>query len=504
MMQNSESEPCPRLPLWVRLAFLYLFAPLFLFLAGWTHYALAIPLMLWVAWTLVDIVKAEKSPKGSGSDVDGRTAFWIIGVALAFSLATGLSDLLPQSSDYLKHNLVLADLVEFKWPVRYADGNESHYLCYGIGYYLVPSVLGKMTGASWVPWFSFVWGALGVILLCFAIASHFPKKPLAGLIIVLPASGIGVAWLLSKSGIIPLPGIEGSADGAISGLLMSLGLYTSNLDTFTRILYQPQHGIAGLLASLAAYHLVIQQKRHAEACSLLAAMLLWSPLSTLPGGCLIGVSLVCKRFPALNRHLIIHSTTAVLLTLLFAAYYLPHLPIREKGLIWNLNEGHGWMGWYAWFNCCFVLLPASAVFWSERKSPFLGELKPVVIAMVLLLLVLPLFKYGFFSDLRMQVSGPSFVFIGIALGKSLLSSMMWRLSATHVWLWGIYLSGATFPILRTADHLLSGAENRHSIPELRKQGIRSVRDFRMAGFDAASQYLGESSSPAVRWILRPP
>lgn len=490
------------LPLSQWLTLLYTCIPVVVFLFGWITTPIAIPIIASVIWSLAISARGAfraQSPKDPNQLRNGVLIFLL---ATGLSFFTGLSDLLPQSNDYLKHNLILADLAEYQWPVRYSDGESPFYLCYGIGYYLVPALIGKVTNITWIPWLSFAWSLLGIILLLLAIGRHFPNRRFVSMILVISASGLGAVWLVLKNGILNnlLFGPEASHD--TSSTLMSMGLFTSNLDFFTRLLYQPQHGIIGLLVTLAVFEYTTRLNRPSEAFAILAATLTWSPLSAIPGGMILGLSLIKNGIPRFNHSTVAHCISGTLMTALAIAYYLPHVPITDKNAIWETAIGFSWIPWYLGFVCCFVLIPVSGLFWLEWKKPFLLELKPVLIAMILILLITPLFKYGFYSDFRMQISGPAFILIAIGWTKGLLASLDSRFSAAHVWIWLIYVLGAFFPILRTADHLISEQHGAPSIQTIRNQGIISITEMKMPGFDVASQYLGKANSATARWVLK--
>lgn len=125
-----SAVPSPPLPLWLRAAAIYLFLPVIVFLIGWLNPWISIPLLLCTSASVISMVRdvssnSQRRPSASAI----RSAAGIGVLALAFALLTGLSDGLPQSSDYLKHSLLAGDLVERDWPVRYPSGQDDLYLC---------------------------------------------------------------------------------------------------------------------------------------------------------------------------------------------------------------------------------------------------------------------------------------------------------------------------------------------------------------------------------------
>jgi hypothetical protein len=79
----------------------------------------------------------------------------IIGITSLLLVAySGNGELNFQTYDHVKHNFVFADLVKYKWPVYYNINGE--HLNYYLGYYLIPSIFGKMIGVNVVAWVNLI------------------------------------------------------------------------------------------------------------------------------------------------------------------------------------------------------------------------------------------------------------------------------------------------------------------------------------------------------------
>jgi hypothetical protein len=176
--------------------------------------------------------------------------------------------------------------------------------------------------------------------------------------------------------------------------------------------------------------------------------------------------------------------------------------MAEKGFIWEMAGADSWVPWYVLFVACFVLLPAAAVFWLEWKHPYLGAMKPVVAGMTLLLLACPIYKLGYFGDMRMQISGPAFLFIALAMTSGLLQGPGRGRMLPCLFLFGVFLAGAMSPVIRTFENMTSSPKADYRIETLRSNGLGSIKDFRMPGFDVTAQYLGRSDAKTACWILK--
>jgi hypothetical protein len=427
----------------------------------------------------------------------------ILAIAIGFALLAGLWEGLPQSTDQPKHNLILADLIEREWPVRYPGADGGEYLCYGLGYYMVPSTLARVFGTSSAGAVTFIWATLGLFLFFLGLGGLFRKHPLTGIALFLLCSGLGMFWLVIKSGIIHEIAPTGSIPAADPSLFLNLGLYTTNLDPSTRIFYQPQHGIAGWLGGMLLYELLLVRKQWTESAAVLAAICFWSPITAAALGVIV-VAALATKFRTVVFRPAIHLVSACAVMAVLSAYYLPHLSIAEKGFIWDLAADNSWVVWYGVFVFLFILLQAGAIFWLDWKQPFLGTLKPVVIGMTVLLVACPLYKLGNFGDLRMQVSGPAFLFIAIAMVLGLLRGPVPGSLPPWIFLCGVFLAGAMSPIIRTPANMISAPKADYRIPALRKKGLSGITDLRMTGFDVTTQYLGKSRANTAEWILKNP
>lgn len=63
---------------------------------------------------------------------------------LLICLNTGIGGFTGQTGDWSKHNAVLHDLIEYRWPVVYTTSYGDSMLSYYIGEYLLPAVIGKI------------------------------------------------------------------------------------------------------------------------------------------------------------------------------------------------------------------------------------------------------------------------------------------------------------------------------------------------------------------------
>lgn len=500
----SPSIHCDRpLPVWLRASLLYLSLPLLLFLFGWCRSWIAIPVCLCLLTSLWLLCREPLAVAGpdNNTGVTRLSVLVLFFMALAFCLVNGTTPPAPQSNDHLKHQLLAGDLIERAWPVRYEESPSGNFLCYGLGYYMVPAAIAKLAGLGAHDFAVTAWAALGILLFFMGLVPFFGKRWPLAIPLVLLCSGAGALWNVIKTGFIGSLLHADSVPSRLPEHLLHLGIYTSNLDSFTRLFYQPQHAIPGWLAAVTVYELLIKRNRWAESALVVAVTAFWSPITAAALVPLGVVALIRNRVtPRLFTSF--HLVPAGLIAVVLAAYFSAHLPLHEKGFIWDLASGKDWLIWYLAFTACFVLAYPLLLLWIDIRSPHLGILGWVVAGMSILLMLTPLYKFGHFGDMRMQVSGPAFLFISIATVLTLLKKPEKGIILPYAALCLLFMAGAVFPLFRTADNLLSSTARDYRISTLRSSGMRGIKDLHMPGFDVTAQYLGDSEHPMARLLLK--
>lgn len=470
------------------LALIYLALPNVVFISTWLRPQIGIPAAVIVAFCVFRLVKFSV-PK----NVSPLTIGLVLTAALFWMLFGGVGGVLPQSSDYIKHNLLFHDLVVSAWPVNYSGaGAGKNYLCYGLGYYLMPALGGKMFGAAMVPLLSFAWTFAGLALFFFWVATfdHTPGKTLP---LFLGFAVTGIVWLQFKQH--GIPGLI-SADG-LEIKLKQLGLYFSYNDSFTRFQYQPHHALTGWLGAALLYEMLCVKKNPAGVFFVWTMCLLWSPLSC------IGLLLV--PLAALNRvHWQYYFEPVNLigggvLLAIMGIYFQGHVPLAESGAIWKFSSGAEWVAFYFLF-LALELSTLLFIFLLERKYRLLGDLRPLFFIGAIFLLLLPLWKMGHNSDLRMEASAPALLFAALAAGRCFQSGISQR--PLMCGLIACLLIGAIYPIMRPWRIFHFHPKNFSYETIVQLNGYKNLSELRDLEFNSSLQYLGRPDSAAARWLLR--
>jgi hypothetical protein len=477
------------------LALAYLVLPNLVFLLTWLRPAIGMPVAAVVLAALVlfwrRAVFGPPRPKLS----PGNWVF-LIALALAWTWLAGIGGYVWQASDYEKHNLAFHDLLTQAWPVTYFNGGDGHYLCYGSGYYLVPVWIARAISANGLPMATFGWGFLGVGLFFYWLAtfSRSPKKTVA---IVLLFAATETLWhlylhLLKNPHFAP-------AGPVITSNFEHLGVSSDYSDCFSALQFRPQHVLPAWLGTAIFYDLFWVRRSPRGAGLAWAACWLWSPLVCL--GLLVVPLAASQRWRWRDALEPINLGGGMLWAAL-AVYFQGHVPLIEQGPIWKFAAGHNWLWCYPWF-LLLELSPMLLILLADRKYHLLGELRPLFRCSFIILLLLPLYKIGYYGDLRLQAQTPALLICGLAAslclagaGCSLKRPLCALLAASQ-------LLGAAYPFARWWQEALNARIDYSFEATQKLWGYQNLADFKRFGYDYAAQYLGRTNSPAARWLLRP-
>jgi hypothetical protein len=494
-MENSNSEPKKRRDFFVILAVAYFALPNLIFLATWIRPWIGIPAALAVAFFLFRFF-LENDGSVSPPSLDRPTIIFIAVLALFWTLLAGVGGFAPQSEDYIKHNLVFHDLVHSAWPVNYAlpAGGQS-YLCYSVGYYLVPCSLAKIFGEAVLPLATFLWAAFGVGLFFFWVARFNAKinpGPKWTVLIFLLCAVTGLVWFAFKNHAFP-----GARD-----YMVKLGLINSYLDSFTRLAFQPQHTITGWLGAALLAELIWVQKNPRAAAFVWSLTLLWSVLTS--------AGLLLLPLAALRRvRFVDYFTPANLigggaLVAIMGIFYQGHTGLSYNAPIWKLSNGADWLVYYPLF-LVFQLGLIPLVWLIDRRYSILKEWRTLFLWSAIFLVALPLLRVGYWSDLRLEGASPALVFIALGASRCFNREFFQFRKPLFAIFLCVFLIGAVYPAGRP---LLNLAQNRadHSYAgTLQKYGFHNLTEIfdpTAPSFNAAEQYLGRKESPAACWLLR--
>jgi hypothetical protein len=176
-----------------RLSILYLVLPFILFLFGWVRLTIAIPLAIILLFALYKLLITNSQfpvPKSANLPLAAfhiplSTVHWLL-LTILWLLLSGIGGYAFQNWDHNWRNVVLRDLINFNWPVYYAqpESGPVKMLVYYVGFWLPAAWVGKLFGWQAANFALFAWSLVGLLLVTHHLAS------------VLKASVIKVTLLL--------------------------------------------------------------------------------------------------------------------------------------------------------------------------------------------------------------------------------------------------------------------------------------------------------------------
>ncbi len=492
MNNGSDSFSAAQRDLFLPLASCYFALPVLIFLFGWLRPAIGIPAGIVVAGGCIWFALRNNSSVRPA--LTQKNLLLILTVAFVWTLLVGVGGVLPQSSDYLKHNLLLHDLTSANWPVTYSQTSGETFLCYSLGYYLVPALGGRLVGTDIIPAIQFVWTFTGLFLFFWwaATLTPSPKKTIAAILLFAPT---GILWTLFKAH--GLLGIVTAAD--LEPKLLYGGLLFGYNDSFTRFNYQPQHALTGWLGAAVLYELLWVKKNPRGTILIWALFVFWSPLTSL--GLLLVPLAAWRRVRWRNYFEPINMVSGGALLAVLGIYFQSHVPLPDKGFIGTFLPGWEWLFYYALFSL-LLLGPLLLLWLVERKEKILGEFRPLFFLAIAMLLLLPLWKFGVAGDLRNQAGGPATLFLALAAVRIVSSeSFSWQ-RPLGLLLVVCLLIGAINPVLRPLKNLASNSLDYSYANIEQSLGWHHLTDMTDPRFDLAAQYQGRGDSPAARWLLK--
>lgn len=293
-------------------------------------------------------------------------------------MLSGAGEWVAQVGDWEKHNLILQDLIDRPWPVRYSDGS---YLCYYLAFYVVPALAGKLAGIraaslvcfGWTAaglWISFAWlyllgGRKSWLPVCFLLSGNllwlarFPQ----GVLALWKGQGLADAWrgtvhFLNAS--LPEGSIPLHYDSAASALL-----------------WVPQHQLGIWVAMGVWGGAWTGQFSRQWALPVAAVLPFWSTVAGL--GFLPWLLVLFCRKPAIRKEEVLTLLAFLPGVVVAGSYFLGHMPLDTSGFLYaGIPPGRGLV---------FLFLTWGVYYLFVRKGPSLSFYSPALLGLTGLFLL---------------------------------------------------------------------------------------------------------------------
>ncbi len=389
------------------ISLLYIYIPCLLFLLTWIHIWISIPILILF---VISIIRFKQNTN-SNTQIELSMSFYICLFIAFFALgvwciASGIGGYVSQASDFVKHNLILKDLIDSPWPVYYNVNNYNGVLCYYIGEYILPAVVGKCFGFNAASDFMLIWCILGLILTVLLLYKEFGKidgrwKPVIMLIIV-------ACLFLFSTFIVPISGIyriwfpQDIGDG-IQWLSSSVLIqYSSNIILLRWVFPQ-------FIPTTVVIALLFRFYRQYDYWYFISApLILYSAFAFL--GCimlmvlLFLVDLIRKQYDVISIKsvLSIYNITGGILALFSFIYISGNIFQRkpdsaEMGIEYINYSNNVWL--LIMFDITWILWVIIILHKDNRNS--------LILAVSICLFSFPFVKMGLYNDLCMRTSIPA-------------------------------------------------------------------------------------------------
>lgn len=192
-----------------------------------------------------------------------------------------------QSYDYQAHNFKFNLLATQSLPLY--DQDRDVYMCYYLGYYIVPSLLGKITSLHLIKGFAFVWTWFGLLLSFSWIQIRFKdlknRQRISISLLIIFGSYISVL----------LPALSKLLSGAVNfqnnSILINGKFVLNQLPIFSKSLSEaPQHTLPAILGTCFFLAAITNVKYFYPFAVFIFSSFFWTPFTT------IGLSLFCLYF----------------------------------------------------------------------------------------------------------------------------------------------------------------------------------------------------------------
>lgn len=434
--EATGSAP-PKVP-WLETATLvYLFAPHFLFFAGWLNIFWAVTASLALAVVLFLALRSYLLEPEGGKLLRPTkvTVVVCLIIAIACSSLTGAGGVGALRPDWKKHNAVFKDLIVHEWPVAWPEiGPEKEVgdfrLVYYLAYYIAPAFVGKWLSwqganiALYVStligvWLSLIWfsrlsgckSAYSAFWLCmfFVLAGGWDV--------------VGHLWRFGW----PFE---------LQDLFETWSPVGNYKATIGSLVWAPQHTLGGWLPTFLALDQYFSRRRGIPVVMPLLAALLWTPFAAvglLPFCLLTAVSFMPGRNEVQSQTLaakmrlawglalpqLIAAAASLLLLLIIGSYYAslakpppPEVPRLDFAWVLSFLVFFG-------LKVGIYLTLIGTVYGIKDRLDDVFDMRLIVVFTAALLFI-PLVRVGESNDFVMRVSIPVLLAMRVLLGQIVL------------------------------------------------------------------------------------
>ena len=419
----------------------YLALPLFLFFWGWLRLPWAVVFTgilgggLWLAW--VDLGREARVALALNewfASVTRRGVTVTVALCCGLVLISGVGGYGYQTGDWSKHEILLKDLVDYRWPVFYDYYGATIGLTYYVAYYLPAAMIGKVGGIVLANQFLALWTVVGLVLAIFWFALVINRALVVGLSLFLLFSGISIVGFFLRF-YAPVPLLAGAPDLNTSIWETHPALWAANWQYSPHVrglFWVPQHGVSGWLITGMVLFVLLTTTTRKSLLLLWSLSALWSPFITIGLAPLFVADLLprpeSRLSSRLRAYLSFANVSGVAIFLLMGVYYAtkltPITPVLNAGMRVGLSlvemaQRDGWPRVLLSY-VLFCLLEFGLWFALDRYQlvKTVPALRWSYWSVLLWLAFLPLVVLGQHNDFVMRASIPALFFVAMMVGRN--------------------------------------------------------------------------------------
>ncbi len=388
----------------LKLALTYLLIPYVIFFAGWLRLGFAILLIgllvttYILVWRQINRDKAKLLTYGDVKLSHLTFAFLLLLIWLFFS---GVGHFAYQFNDYLKHNLILTQLIHLDWPIiQHLSVKSANILIYYFAYYLPAGLFGRLFGFNAANIFLFFFTYLGLVIALYFVFSVTNKK----YIILVCIMFIFFGGMDVLSGLAPFRLISSP-----SGIDLPLRAPLNYEGTSELLFNVPQQAIAAWIITSLLIWSILKKSCQKYLIFFWALTIFWTPWCFI-GSFPILLYAIWKNQIQFKDYLTIPNilTSGIVIAIIMYFFSINRNSVGEGRWIWN--SPFPWVGNYIIFIVLeFFIIGLLLVLYNITNKALIH----LVVFTNAFLMLIPLFQSGSFNDFCTRVSIPLLTTIAI-------------------------------------------------------------------------------------------
>ena len=412
------------------LALAYLALPNLIFVFGWFLPPVALVLCAALLHFLANTVGSK--PIAWDAGYSRQAVLLIVATSLAWAAFGGGSHFVYANSDWVVRDAVLGDLVFAQWPVNYvtADG-VNLVLRSAIGYFLPPALFGKLFGVAHLDLAVYLWTAAGVMifLLLLPLPGQAGWRLAAGLLLVVFFSGMDfIGQVISTESLPEFP------------QRLEWWVPLSYPSLTGQLLWAPNHCLPIWIGTALILRYWDTEALSGLSAAMLPLTLIWTPFAAigLAPFALLG-TLASIRKSGWRTIPWSSLASAAIFCLPVSLFLLLDLGGIDSRVASTPTSGPvNYPLQAATPRDYFLFVTCEFLFLALVLAPHVRQLRGAFAVAILLLLALPMIRFGPSNDAMLRLCAPPLVVLLVVSLQTLLTQTRSRFG-TSLWIAGLFI-----------------------------------------------------------------